>query len=159
VLQFTFVQREWSAVFEAASRAEAAVYADPRTACFYARRALELAVSWAFMHDAALELPYQDNLSALIHEPSFKQEEGVQYHARDTAVMRGKFEDIPIILSTATPPIESRHMVELGRYREVSLSQRFAGAQLPNISAIDLTQDPPPRGVDRFHRHLAGGER
>jgi type I restriction enzyme R subunit len=71
--QFTFLEREWAAVFEAASKAEAAVQADPRTACFYARRALELAVSWAFKHDPALRLPYQDNLSALIHEPSFKQ--------------------------------------------------------------------------------------
>jgi hypothetical protein len=60
-------------VFEAASKAEAAVHADPRTACFYARRALELTVSWAYKHDATLKLPYQDNLSALIHEPSFKQ--------------------------------------------------------------------------------------
>ena len=74
--QFTFLQREWAAVFEAASKAEAAVHADPRTACFYARRALELAVSWAYKHDAALRLPYQDNLSALIHEPSFKQTAG-----------------------------------------------------------------------------------
>src|SRR4029078_11241584 len=60
--------------------------------------------------------------------------------------MRAKFERIPVILSTATPPIESRHMVELGRYRELSLPQRFAGARLPEIRAIDLTQDPPPRG-------------
>ncbi len=74
--QFTFLQREWAAVFEAASKAEGAVHADPRTACFYARRALELSVSWAFKHDAALRLPYQDNLSALIHEPSFKQTAG-----------------------------------------------------------------------------------
>src|SRR3569833_407023 len=80
------------------------------------------------------------------HEPTFKQEEGVQYHARDTAVMRGLFEEIPVILSTATPPIESRHMVELGRYREVSLPVRFAGASMPVMRAIDLTQDPPPRG-------------
>src|SRR5213596_2719712 len=71
--QFSFLQREWPAVFEAAGKAEAAVYTDPRTACFYARRALELAVAWAYKHDAALKLPYQDNLSALIHEPSFKQ--------------------------------------------------------------------------------------
>ena len=71
--QFAFLQREWAAVFDAASKAEAAVHADPRTACFYARRALELAVSWAYKHDTALRLPYQDNLSALIHEPSFKQ--------------------------------------------------------------------------------------
>jgi hypothetical protein len=43
--QFTFLQGEWAAVSEAAAKAEAAVYADPRTVCFYARRALELAVS------------------------------------------------------------------------------------------------------------------
>jgi primosomal protein N' (replication factor Y) (superfamily II helicase) len=98
---------------------------------------------------SALFLPYP-NLGLVVvdeaHEPSFKQEDGVQYHARDCAVMRAKFEDIPVILSTATPPIESRHMVELGRYREVSLPQRFAGASMPDIRAIDLTQDPPPRG-------------
>jgi primosomal protein N' (replication factor Y) len=98
---------------------------------------------------SALFLPYP-SLGLIVvdeaHEPSFKQEDGVQYHARDTAVMRGKFEDVPVILSTATPPIESRHMVELGRYREVSLPRRFAGASLPTIEAIDLTRDPPPRG-------------
>ena len=74
--QFAFLQREWSPVFDAASRAEAAVHADPRTACFYARRTLELAVNWAYKHDVALRLPYRDNLSALIHEPSFKQAAG-----------------------------------------------------------------------------------
>src|SRR5438067_5630075 len=74
--QFSFLQREWPAVFEAAGKAEAAVHADPRTACFYARRALELAVAWAYKYDPALKLPYQDNLSALIHEPSFKQAAG-----------------------------------------------------------------------------------
>ncbi len=74
--QFVFLQGEWSAVFDAAARAEAVVHADPHTACFYARRALELAVAWAYKHDAALRLPYQDNLSALIHEPSFKQAAG-----------------------------------------------------------------------------------
>ncbi len=74
--QFAFLQREWAAVFESAARAETAVHADPRTACFYARRALELAVGWAYKHDAALKLPYQDNLSTLIHEPSFKTTTG-----------------------------------------------------------------------------------
>ena len=74
--QFAFLEREWSTVFDAAARAETAVHADPRTACFYARRALELAVAWAYKHDAALKVPYQDNLSALIHEPSFKRTAG-----------------------------------------------------------------------------------
>jgi len=48
--QFAFLQREWPAVFDAATRPEASMHADPRTACFYARRALELAVSWAYTH-------------------------------------------------------------------------------------------------------------
>ena len=74
--QFAFLQREWPGVFEAAGKAEAAVHADPRTACFYARRALELAVAWAYKHDPALKLPYQDNLSALIHDPTFKTAAG-----------------------------------------------------------------------------------
>ena len=73
---FAFLQREWAGVHEAASKAEAAVHPDPRTACFYARRALELAVAWAYKHDAELRLPYQDNLSALIHEPTFKKAAG-----------------------------------------------------------------------------------
>lgn len=74
--QFAFLRREWADVFDSAARAETAVHADPRTACFYTRRALELAVGWAYKHDAALKLPYQDNLSALIHEPTFKQAAG-----------------------------------------------------------------------------------
>ena len=74
--QFAFLQREWPAVFDSAARAEVSVHGDPRTACFYARRTLELAVKWAYKHDVALRLPYRDNLSALIHEPSFKQTAG-----------------------------------------------------------------------------------
>jgi len=76
VSQFAFLQGEWAAVFESAARAETAVHADPRAACFYARCALELAASWAYKHDASLKLPYQDKLSALIHEPSFKEAAG-----------------------------------------------------------------------------------
>jgi primosomal protein N' (replication factor Y) len=117
---------------------------------------------------SALFLPYR-NLGLIVvdeaHEPSFKQEEGVQYHARDVAVMRGKFEDIPVVLSSATPPIESRHMVEIGRYREVTLTHRFAGASLPEIRALNLTLDPPPRGrwlapslVSELETNLERGE-
>jgi hypothetical protein len=73
---FAFLQAEWPEVYEAASRAATVAYPDPRTSCFYARRALELAVAWAYRSDAALRLPYQDNLSALIHEPTFKNVAG-----------------------------------------------------------------------------------
>ncbi len=69
---FTFLQSEWSALYAAASKAEAMANTDARASCFYARRTLELAVGWLYKHDPALRLPYQDHLSALIHEPSFR---------------------------------------------------------------------------------------
>lgn len=74
--QFAFLTAEWPLVAEAAGKAVAIIHSDPRAACFYARRALELAVHWAFTHDPALKLPYQDNLSALVHEPTFKTTAG-----------------------------------------------------------------------------------
>jgi primosomal protein N' (replication factor Y) len=98
---------------------------------------------------SALFLPYR-NLGLIVvdeaHETSFKQEDGVHYHARDVAVMRGKFEPCPVILASATPAIETRQQVALGRYTEVKLPGRFGPAQMPTIEAIDLIQDPPERG-------------
>lgn len=98
---------------------------------------------------SALFLPYR-NLGLIIvdeaHEASFKQEEGVQYHARDVAVMRGRFEGCPVILASATPAIETRQQVALGRYAELKLPERHGTAEMPEITAIDLTQDPPERG-------------
>lgn len=98
---------------------------------------------------SALFLPYR-NLGLIIvdeaHEASFKQEEGVQYHARDVAVMRGRFEGCPVVLASATPAIETRQQVAMGRYAELKLPQRHGTAEMPEIRAIDLTQDPPERG-------------
>jgi type I restriction enzyme R subunit len=76
VSNFAFLRTEWPLLHEAAAKAEAAVHSDPRTACFYARRTLEMAVAWAYKSDASLKLPYQDNLSALLHEPTFKNAAG-----------------------------------------------------------------------------------
>ncbi|RDE06695.1 primosomal protein N' [Sphingomonas aracearum] len=98
---------------------------------------------------SSLFLPYR-NLGLVVvdeaHETSFKQEEGVHYHARDVAVMRGKFEGVPVILASATPAIETRQQVALGRYAEVKLPGRWGAAELPAIEAIDLIQEPPERG-------------
>lgn len=69
---FTFLQSEWPRIHESAVRAEGMVNVDPRSACFYARRALEVAVAWMFAHDGALKAPYQDNLAAFINEPTFR---------------------------------------------------------------------------------------
>ena len=73
---FQFLQPEWPLLYEAASKAEGMAHNDARASCFYARRALELAVAWLYKYDPALKLPYQDHLSALIHEPSFRQTVG-----------------------------------------------------------------------------------
>ena len=98
---------------------------------------------------SALFLPYK-NLGLIIvdeaHEVSFKQEDGVRYHARDVAVMRGLHEKIPVVLASATPAIESRHQVEQGNYELLELPARFGAATLPEIEALDLTQDIPARG-------------
>lgn len=98
---------------------------------------------------SALFLPYA-NLGLIVvdeaHETSFKQEEGVHYHARDVAVMRGKFEECPVILASATPAIETRQQVALGRYAELQLPGRFGPAEMPAIEAIDLIASPPERG-------------
>ena len=69
---FAFLHAEWPGLFESASKAESLALNDARAACFYARRALELAVAWLYKNDSALRLPYQDHLSALLHEPTFR---------------------------------------------------------------------------------------
>ena len=69
--QFAFLQSDFSEVFAHARKAEALALADPRSSCFYARLALESAVKWLYAHDGSLKTPYQDTLSALIHEPTF----------------------------------------------------------------------------------------
>ena len=98
---------------------------------------------------SALFLPYP-NLGLIVvdeaHEASFKQEDGVHYHARDVAVMRGLIETFPVILASATPAIETRHQVDLGRYREIKLPSRYGGAEMPAIEGINLLTDPPERG-------------
>ncbi|NML09006.1 primosomal protein N' [Sphingobium sp. AR-3-1] len=98
---------------------------------------------------SALFLPYP-NLGLIVvdeaHEASFKQEDGVHYHARDVAVMRGLIEKFPVILASATPAIETRHQVELGRYAEIKLPSRYGGAEMPTIEGINLLTDPPERG-------------
>ncbi|MCU6454034.1 primosomal protein N' [Sphingomonas sp. A2-49] len=117
---------------------------------------------------SALFLPYR-NLGLIVvdeaHETSFKQEEGVHYHARDVAVMRGKFEACPVILASATPAIETRQQVALGRYAELRLPGRYGAAEMPTIEAIDLIRNPPERGrwiapklVAALEQTLARGE-
>ncbi len=81
-IHFQFLKAEWSKLYEAATKAESLVYPDPRTACFYSRRALELAVAWLFECDRSLSQPYKKDLSAFLFEPSFKVLVGPALHTK-----------------------------------------------------------------------------
>jgi len=98
---------------------------------------------------SALFLPYA-NLGLIVideaHEVSFKQDDGVRYNARDVAVIRARFEAIPVILASATPALESLQLAEAGVYTKLALPARYGGATMPAIRIIDLTQDQPERG-------------
>jgi primosomal protein N' (replication factor Y) (superfamily II helicase) len=97
---------------------------------------------------SALFLPFAD-LGLIIvdeeHDGSFKQEDGVIYHARDMAVVRGSLAGIPVVLVSATPSLETIANVERGRYECLHLPDRHGGALLPVIRAIDLRRDKPAR--------------
>lgn len=98
---------------------------------------------------SALFLPYT-NLGLIVvdesHDHSFKQEDAVNYQGRDMAVVRAKIENFPIILSTATPDLETLANVDEGKYDIVCLKNRFAAALLPEIKVIDLKKNRPQKG-------------
>jgi primosomal protein N' (replication factor Y) len=98
---------------------------------------------------SALFLPYAD-LGLIVvdeeHDPAYKQEDGVHYHARDMAVVRGHIAKIPVVLASATPSLETEVNARRGRYRRIALPERFGGARLPSVEAIDLRIERPPAG-------------
>ena len=98
---------------------------------------------------SALFLPYA-RLGLIVvdeaHEVSFKQDDGVRYNARDVAVIRARFERIPVILASATPALESMQLAEAGIYTRIALPDRFGGAQLPQVAIVDLRTEAPARG-------------
>ena len=94
---------------------------------------------------SALFLPYAD-LGLIVvdeeHDPAYKQEDGVRYHARDMAVVRARETKIPIVLASATPSVETEVNARRGRYAHLHLPERFGGQHLP---------------VGRSHRSAARG--
>ncbi|MBI3418604.1 MAG: primosomal protein N' [Proteobacteria bacterium] len=98
---------------------------------------------------SALFLPYA-RLGVIVvdeeHDGSYKQEDGVVYHARDMAVVRGKEENIPVVLSSATPSLETVLNVRAGRYRHLHLPERHGVAVMPHIHLVDLRHEKMPRG-------------
>jgi primosomal protein N' (replication factor Y) len=80
------------------------------------------------------------------HETTFKQETTPRYHARDVAVMRARLEDVPIVLGSATPSLETWHNAQRGAYTLLCLPQRVESRPLPQVGLVDLRHAGPPRG-------------
>jgi len=98
---------------------------------------------------SALFLPFRELGLVVIdeeHDGAFKQSEGANYHGRDMAVVRARLAEARVILSSATPSVESRNNADQGRYLHVQLTGRFSGNQLPDITALDMREEGPETG-------------
>lgn len=97
---------------------------------------------------SSLFLPYAD-LGLIIvdeeHDASYKQEEGVLYHARDMAIVRGKLGHFPVVLVSATPSLETMVNATQSKYHYLHLPERHAGAKMPKMHVINLKTTPPER--------------
>ena len=93
---------------------------------------------------SSLFLPFPD-LGLIIvdeeHEQAFKQQDGAIYHARDMAVVRARIEDCPVVLSSATPSLESFVNAQSGRYAHLKLTARHGVAELPEVKLVDLRHE------------------
>lgn len=96
------------------------------------------------------------------HDLSFKQQSGLRYSARDLAVVRAKLENIPIVLGSATPSLESIYNVKRKRYLELTLPERAGGAIHPSFHLVDMRSQKLKDGISenlfhQFKKHLDGG--
>ena len=103
---------------------------------------------------SALFLPWRKLKLVIVdeeHDPAYKQQDGILYHARDMAVAMGALQGFPVVLASATPSLETVLNVEDGRYRRIKLESRFGPAVLPDIRVLDMREVGPESG-----RWLAG---
>jgi primosomal protein N' (replication factor Y) len=98
------------------------------------------------------------------HDASYKQQDGIRYHARDFALVRGKALGVPVLLGSATPSLESLHNARMGRYAHLRLSRRAGEARPPAVRVLDVRKRPlqaglSPELLDAIARALdAGGQ-
>ncbi len=96
------------------------------------------------------------------HDPSYKQQDGFRYSARDLAVWRARDLDVPLLLGSATPALETLANVRDGRYRRLVLPARAVAGGAPAVHVVDMRQHPPTEGLTQpllgaIRRHLDDG--
>ena len=135
---------ERARVWAAASRGEARVIVGTRSAIFTP------------LPQAGLIIVDEE------HDGSYKQQDGIRYHARDFALVRGKALDVPVVLGSATPSLESLHNARSGRYTHLRLQQRAGDAKPPGVRVFDVRKRPlqdglSPEVLAGIGQHLAAG--
>ena len=98
---------------------------------------------------SSLFLPFRDLGLTIVdeeHDPAYKQEDGVRYHARDMAIVRASLGDAPVIVASATPSVETQVNAAADRFRHVTIPGRYGKAMLPDLRLIDMRAHPPARG-------------
>ncbi|MCF6807152.1 primosomal protein N' [Thiotrichales bacterium 19S9-12] len=114
---------------------------------------------------SSIFLPFQ-TLGAIFideeHDPSYKQQNQLRYHARDTAILMAKSLNIPVILGSATPSLESLHNVDLKKYSKLTLTSRAGNAEKVTPYIIDMRHNAVHSGVsqpliDKISTHLEKG--
>jgi len=96
------------------------------------------------------------------HDTSFKQQEGFRYSARDVAIKRAHLDDLPVVLGSATPSLETLHNAHQGRYSRLVLAKRAGAARPPDINVLDVRKQPMSDGlstalINALRRHLDKG--
>lgn len=91
------------------------------------------------------------------HEPSYKQEDGLHYHGRDLAVLRGRFSECPVVLGSATPSVTSFHNTRIGKYELLAMPHRVHDQQMPTVSIVNLAEDRSSRPDLFFSDQLING--
>ena len=98
---------------------------------------------------SALFLPFY-NLGLIVldeeHDSAYKQSDGMNYHARHMAVIRAKFAGIMLILSSATPSLESRFNANIGKYKHIRIENRYSKIALPDVKIINMREEAPKGG-------------
>src|SRR5258708_11599066 len=156
---FAFLQTQWLELLADAQKAEALVIPYPRTACFYARRTLESVVAWLYKSDPTLKLPYQDNLSALIHEPTFKTTVGQKIFIKAKLI-----KDLGNLAAHSHKPLQQRDsMVAVGELFHICfwLARTYAKAAKPadglafDPTLLPKTSPVPPQTLAQLQQHEA----
>lgn len=115
---------------------------------------------------SAIFTPFQDIGLIIVdeeHDLSFKQQEGFRYHARDLAIMRAQYHQIPIILGSATPALETLYKALSGKFQHLQLPDRAGKAVLPQLSIVDIRNQFLEEGLSQpllkeIKQHLSRGE-